>query len=333
MESRFTPESPHLNKIGIVVIGRNEAARLPATFRVLLSAGLPLIYVDSRSSDNSIEVAQGLGVENLLLSPDKPVNASRARNAGVQWLLERFPGLRYVQFVDGDTAISSEWLQAALSRLEEQPTVGFVCGQLREKDRDNNIYRRLCDMEWHWEATDDAGSSRLGGMGMMRVDAYRQAGGYDESLIAGADPELYGRLVKDGWRLQILPVMMGVHDSGMVAFKQWWTRCVKAGYGFANGYENAVWRKNVHSALFWAVLLPVFTMLVALLPYGGYVALLLLASYPLNALRIWLGPTKREFSAADRYLYANALMLMKFAQMWGIAKFLFQKQISPIQYK
>lgn len=326
-------ESMMRSRIGVVVIGRNEAMRLPATLRALTLTGLPMIYVDSRSSDNSIEVARGLGVKTLVLSPDKSINASSARNTGMQWLLERYPDLQYVQFVDGDTAISLEWLPAAILRLETQPTVGFVCGQLREKDRDNNIYRRLCDMEWRWDATDDAEPSRLGGMGLMRVAAFKQSGGYDETLVAGADPELYGRLVKQGWRLQVLPVMMGLHDSGMVAFKQWWTRCVKAGYGFAKGYANGSWRKDVRSAIFWACLLPVFTLLATLLPFGGYIALFLLASYPLNTLRIWFGKAKHEFSAADRYLYANALMLMKFAQMWGIAKFHFQKQISPIQYK
>lgn len=322
-----------LEKVGMVVIGRNESLRLPATLRALQVTNFPLVYVDSRSSDNSVDVARGLGIETLVLSADKPVNASRARNDGANWLLERFPDLHYLQFLDGDTVVDSEWLANAIAHLDAQPQVGFVCGQLREKDRNSNVYRRLCDMEWRWEATDNAESSRLGGMGLMRVAAFKQAGGYDETLIAGADPELYGRLVKDGWQLQVLPVMMGLHDSGMVAFNQWWTRCVKAGHGFANGYVNGAWRKDVHSAVFWAGLLPVAMLLAGWLPVGRYLALTIAMLYPLNALRIWFGPAKREFSGADRYLYANALMVMKFGQLLGIMRFFLQRQISPIQYK
>lgn len=335
MESRFNPESFYLNKIGIVVIGRNEAARLPATFRALLATGLPLIYVDSLSLDNSLEVAQSFGVENLSLSPDKPVNASRARNVGVQWLLERLPDLRYVQFVDGDTVIDPEWLPAAVACLDAQPQVGFVCGQLREKDRDSNIYRRLCDMEWRWEATDNAEPSRLGGMGLMRVAAFKQAGGYDESLIAGADPELYGRLVKDGWRLQILPVMMGVHDSGMVAFKQWWTRAVKSGFSFANSKDANAWRRERRSALAWGAGLPLAVLFGVLVVDIRYLALLL--AFPLNVCRIRASGAKQQFSSFDRWLYAGACMLSKIPQTIGIVRCHWQKRskhgVTLIQYK
>lgn len=321
------------NQVGTVVIGRNEAERLPATLLALQSLGTPLVYVDSMSIDNSVDVANNLGVETIVLSADKPVNASRARNAGMQWLLERFPDLRYVQFVDGDTVISLEWLPAAVAGLDAQPQAGFVCGQLREKDRDSNIYRRLCDMEWRWEATDNAEPSRLGGMGLMRIEAFKQAGGYDENLIAGADPELYGRLAKHGWQLQVLPHMMGLHDSGMVTFKQWWTRCVKAGHGFAKGYANGAWRKDVRSAMFWAGLLPFLMLSVIGVPNGVYLSLFIAGLYPLNVLRIWLGPTKKEFSSVDRGLYAAALMVMKFGQLLGILRFILHKQIAPIQYK
>ena len=319
--------------VGVVVIGRNEGARLPRTLSAAISPESSLIYVDSRSKDNSVELARSLGVEVIVLSDDKPINASRARNEGANVLLSRFPNLRYLQFLDGDTELDAGWLAAAIRHLDEHPEVGFVCGQLREKDRDENIYRRLCDMEWRWGATDNAEPCRLGGMGLMRVRAFVKAGGYDETLIAGADPELYGRLVKDGWKLHVLDMMMGLHDSGMVSFKQWWTRCCKAGHGFANSYANGAWRKDMRSAIFWAGLLPAMMILTLWLPRGGYVSALVLSLYPLNTLRIWLGPAKREFSSSDRWLYANSLMFMKFAQLFGIMRFYFQKQLAPIQYK
>ncbi len=323
------------NQIGTVVIGRNEAERLPATLQALQSLGTPLVYVDSMSIDNSVDVANNLGVEAIVLSADKPVNASRARNAGMQWLRERFPDLRYVQFVDGDTVISLDWLPAAVARLDAQPQVGFVCGQLREKDRDSNIYRRLCDMEWRWEATDNAEPSRLGGMGLMRVVAFKEAGGYDESLVAGADPELYGRLAKHGWQLQVLPHMMGLHDSGMVVFKQWWTRSVKSGFSFANSQDPNAWRHERRSALLWGGGLPLVALLGAMTVDVRFFALLL--AFPLNVCRIRASSAKQEFSSFDRWLYAGGCMLMKIPQCVGIAKFHWRKRTGQmgvlIQYK
>lgn len=321
--------------VGMVVIGRNEAVRLENTLRAAMVVGLPLIYVDSRSKDHSVALARSLGVEVLVLSDDKPVNASRARNEGARFLLARHPNLRYLQFLDGDTAVQANWPQTAFRHLEAHGELGFVCGQLWEKDRNQNAYRRLCDMEWRWEASDNAEPCRLGGMGMIRLDAFLPSGGYDERLIAGADPELYGRLAAAGWVLHVLAEPMGEHDSGMQEFRQWWIRSVKSGFSFAQGRASGAWGKERRSALIWGGLLPL-SIVAAIMPLGGW-ALAILLVYPLNVLRIWLGPAKREFSPDDRWLYAAACMGMKVPQCIGLAKQFWRSRsgqaATVIQYK
>lgn len=324
-----------LGNLGVVVIGRNEGLRLSNTLGVLVSIGSPVIYVDSRSTDNSVMIAESLDVEVLELLGVKPVNASRARNDGANVLLARFPNLRYLQFMDGDTELDAGWLATAIRHLDEHPEVGFVCGQLREKDRDENIYRRLCDMEWRWESTDNAEPCRLGGMGLMRVSAFVKSGGYDESLIAGADPELYSRLVQDGWKLHVLSELMGVHDSGMVSFRQWWTRNVKSGFGFADGQNTGTWGRERRSTLLWGGFLPLIALIATIFLTGW--ALVLLFLLPLNAIRIWFSPVKREFANVDRWLYAFSCMVMKIPQFVGIVKYHWRSQsrqtASVIQYK
>ncbi|WP_404361161.1 glycosyltransferase family 2 protein [Methylotuvimicrobium sp. KM1] len=321
---------------GIVVIGRNEAERLPATFKAFHTTTLaPIVYVDSCSTDNSVEVAQNHAIQTLVLSPDKAVNAARARNVGAYYLLEHFPDLRYLQFVDGDTELYPDWLATAITHLDSHTCVGFVCGQLREKDRNSNIYRRLCDMEWRWEASGNAEPSTLGGIGLMRVSAFKQAGGFDETLITGEDPELYGRLVDEGWKLHVLSAPMGLHDSGMVAFKQWWIRAVKSGFSFANSLDPNAWRRERRSALMWCVGLPLAASLGAVAIDARFLALLL--AFPLNVCRIRASSAKEEFSSFDCWLYAGACMLMKIPQCIGIAKFYWRKRTGQIglliQYK
>jgi len=330
-------DNKHLfsHKVGVVIIGRNEAVRLQSTLQALLMIGVPLIYVDSQSKDNSVELAQNLGIEVLTLSEEKPVNASRARNEGARALISKFPQLSYIQFLDGDTILNAEWLDAAFIHMESNPSVGFVCGQLREKDRDENIYRRLCDMEWRWEATKEAEPCRLGGMGVMRLSAYDASGGYDESLIAGADPELYARLANANWVLHVLKEAMGIHDSGMQSFQQWWIRNLKSGFGFANGQTTGAWGRERRSATLWGGIIPLSLIMMTIVVNSW--ALLLLLVYPLNVYRIWLSPAKKEFSQNDRWLYASACMASKVSQFMGIVKYYwrnYRKQTaSVIQYK
>jgi len=306
--------------VGIVVIGRNEGARLGAALQSVLAMDVPVVYVDSRSKDDSVWIAKNLGVMALELSSDRPINASRARNEGVAFLLEKLPGLEYLHLLDGDSTLDPGWISAATEYLDSEPRVGFVCGRLREKDRDTDLLRRLCDLEWHREPSLNA---ECGGLGMVRTVAFQAAGGLDDSLIAGADPEFYARLKKLGWEVHSMAAPMGVHDSGMGSFRQWWTRSVKGGYAYAHARLWGGWRRERLSALVWGGALPAMTLILVLsIGWGGA---LLLLTYPLQIVRIRMGPSKKAFSSADRWLYAANCTAIKFPQCLGIGLFEYRR--------
>lgn len=330
--SRSASFDPNSVGVGVVVIGRNEAARLGAALNSVLTTGAAVIYVDSRSRDNSIEIAHGLGVEALVLSDDKPINASRARNEGVAAILRMHPELRFLHLLDGDSTLDPGWLAAAVAYLDKAPEVGFICGRLREKDRDTNVFRRLCDLEWHRDPSPDA---ECGGLGMVRAEAFRAVGGLDETLIAGADPEFYARLKKAGWQVHAMPAPMGVHDSGMVSFRQWWTRSIKGGYAYAHARLWGGWRRERWSAIVWGGVLPAAFLLFALL-FGPAVLGAFLV-YPLQVVRIRLGSARQSFSSADRWLYALACVTIKFPQCIGIGMFEYRRRTKRhgrlIEYK
>src|SRR5690242_3044010 len=90
-----------LSKVGVVVIGRNEGERLRKCLRSVPSS-VPVIYVDSGSSDESVALARGRKIETIELDSKKPFTAARARNAGLRRLWDLHPNLSYVQFIDGD---------------------------------------------------------------------------------------------------------------------------------------------------------------------------------------------------------------------------------------
>src|SRR4051812_12005929 len=95
-------------KFGAVVIGRNEGDGLK---RCLASLSLAdsIVYVDSGSTDGSVEWAEQQGVDVVKLDP--PFSAGRARNVGFERLRQKKTFPAYVQFVDGDCEINDNWPQ------------------------------------------------------------------------------------------------------------------------------------------------------------------------------------------------------------------------------
>lgn len=94
--------SPRASDIGLVVIGRNEGERLRICLDSVRGSARSVVYVDSGSTDGSVEMARGRGVDVVALDMSTPFTAARARNAGFSRLIAVAPEIRYVQFVDGD---------------------------------------------------------------------------------------------------------------------------------------------------------------------------------------------------------------------------------------
>ena len=134
--------------VGVVLIGRNEGERLVRCLASLSGRVEPVVYVDSGSTDGSVERASGAGAEVVELDPTRAFTAARARNAGFRRLLEVNPETRFVQFVDGDCGLGADWLDAARSHLEENEDVGVVCGRRRERNPGASVYNRLAGRRW-----------------------------------------------------------------------------------------------------------------------------------------------------------------------------------------
>ena len=108
---------------GAITIGRNEGERLRWCLKSLSSVAATIVYVDSGSTDGSLQWARDQRVEVIDLDMAAPFTAARARNAGFRRLRKMAPDLRYVQFVDGDCELTADWPENALSFLESHPKV------------------------------------------------------------------------------------------------------------------------------------------------------------------------------------------------------------------
>lgn len=325
-----------MDAIGIVVIGRNEGERLLRCLGSVLGRGHAVVYVDSGSRDESVARARELGAEVLELDLTTPFTAARARNAGLDRLLELAPTTQFVQFVDGDCEVIGGWLDQAGAALEARPDLAIVCGRLRERDPGRSIYNRLADLEWDAPAGD---ALVCGGIIMARVAALEQVGGFDPSMIAGEEPELCVRLRRRGWKITRLDAEMAWHDIGMTRFSQWWRRTIRNGYAYAAGSARQGrtpekhWVREARSNWFWGLMLPLLA-LGAAWPTRS-LSLILLAGYPVLAVRVARAGRRRGWSRAEAWLYAGACVLGKFPMMLGQLKFAWARgrAVPLIEYK
>jgi len=307
----------------LVVIGRNEGARLTRCLESIGVGSDRCVYVDSGSTDASLEVARSFGFSVLELDGSDRYTAARARNAGARWLVERWPEVRFVQFLDGDCVLAPAWLQAARDTLASDPALGLVTGVLREVGRDKSSYNRLCDMEWDGPVGE---IQACGGIAMLRMDAYWQAGGMNPNILAGEEADLHIRMRRGGWKLERISQPMAFHDAELLHFRQWWKRNVRAGHACAEGaatHGGGSERFNVResrSNWVWGLVLPVAAL--GLGPVSkGLAAWMLPAGFGLLYAKIFSQEKRRGRSTADAELYARFTTLGKIPQALGQLRF------------
>jgi len=216
-----------MSSLGVVVIGRNEGDRLRRCLASLEPEHVPIVYVDSGSTDGSVAMAQGRGIEVVELDPARPFSAARARNEGFARCKRLDPGLRFVMFVDGDCEVVPGWLALVRKELEARPELAVVCGRRRELHPERSVYNRLADLEWD---TPIGLARSCGGDALFRVADFDSVGGFDETVRAGEEPELCQRLRQNGRLVARLDAEMTRHDLNMTRFAEWWRRQLRVGY-------------------------------------------------------------------------------------------------------
>ena len=306
--------------IGIVIIGRNEGERLLRCLHSIQEYIQYSVYVDSASSDNSVEAAKKLSAHTLALDMSMPFTAARARNAGFAELLKLHPETEFVQFVDGDSEIINNWIPEAALFLHINQPIAVVSGILNERFPEKTIYNALCDLEWKMP---EGEIRSCGGNAMMRVSAFEQVNGYLPNLAAGEEPEMCVRLRQNGWKIWHLHHAMMLHDADMTTFKQWWKRTVRGGYAFAEGAflhgkaPEFHWVVESKRAWLWGFFIPLIILIAFVFkPVWG---LLLSLLYPIQVIRLTL---KSKLPVKMAFLQACFFVIGKFAELVGQVKFL-----------
>ena len=307
--------------IGVVIIGRNEGARLERCLTSANANTAAVVYVDSGSTDGSQAMAESMGAHVIRLDMNLPFTAARARNAGFSYLMAQGTPPQFVQFIDGDCEFQPDWMKTAQDYLQAHPNVAVVCGRRRERFPQASVYNGLIDQEWD---TPIGQTSACGGDAMMRATALAQVAGFNPNLIAGEEPELCVRLRAAGWQVWRLDAEMTLHDADLTRFSQWWKRNKRAGFAFAEGaamHGDPPERHGVQStrsALFWGAALPAFVLVACLVtPW----ALLFCLIWPLQVVRLGLRDgdwTRAAFLTMGKFPEAQGALSYGWGRLRGV---------------
>ena len=177
----------------IIIPAYNEAAELPATLQALRKAmsrqsgSGELIVVDNNSSDATAAVAHAHGADQVIFEPINQI--SRARNAGAA-----ASSGDYLVFVDADTRIRPELLDASLRGLHSGELIGG--GSLVHFEHATTALGQC--VIGLWERISTLTNTAAGSFLFCLRDAFEGVGGFDEKLYASEEVRLSNRLKRWG---------------------------------------------------------------------------------------------------------------------------------------
>lgn len=322
------------SSIGAVVIGRNEGQRLINCLASMQGEAARLVYVDSGSTDGSLEEARKAGAQVVLLDTSAPFTAARARNAGFAALASGPNPPDYVQFVDGDCTLEPGWLTHAAAALDATPDIGIITGWRAEIHPEASIYNAMCDFEWHRPAGDiDA----CGGDMMVRRKLFERLGGFNPEVIAAEDDEFCTRMRKSGARVHRMAVPMTHHDAAMTRFSQWWQRAIRSGHGFAQvgDLHPDYFRNERRRVWLFGAVLPFLAIVGAVMSWPLLVLVVL--AYLISYTRTVEGLRKAGLPLKAALHHSVLLFLSKFPNLIGMTRYWKRKRrgwdMEIIEYK
>jgi cellulose synthase/poly-beta-1,6-N-acetylglucosamine synthase-like glycosyltransferase len=320
-----------LPAIDIVIIGIHVESYLGDCIASIRAADYPqesltITYIDGGSRDRSAAIAEAAGIRVIRLDHPCPT-PGRGRNAGLFAATAPF-----VQFLDADTILNRRWFKTAIACFDE--TIVAVCGKRSERRPDLNVYHRIASVEWFYEQ----GPCRyFGGDVLTRREPLTTVGGFDESLVAGEEPDLSCRLRQQGWIIWRTAADMTLHELNMTRFSQYWKRAFRSGHAYAQ-----IGLRYLHTPekLWMRELLRISVM--AALPLMIFPSIGLLLGMPLVAvilaLIVFLKPLGRipdtmrrcGMRFPDALIYALHASFIVYPQCCGVIRYLLTPILGPV---
>jgi glycosyltransferase involved in cell wall biosynthesis len=284
--------------LSVVVIGKNEAgniARLAVSIEALKSVcdfPFETIFVDSASTDGSVELAIKYFDKVIELDGDSSLCASAGRYVGT--IEARFP---WIFYLDADMEICEQFFPIVAGiESADADCLGLIGVYVHRFDNNSSAFQGfaggLFKSKW---------ASQFGGAVVLRRDAVLEAGNWNPGVFGKEEMELYARLGNGERVVRFFNVPMVNHYSEFLTRRELFFRLLspsggmgKVFYGYGqsirslsiSGNLGSIMKLDFEPYLFWALLI-VSGLVSTLLPLEW--ALLLIAA-ELLWLSVWMRP-------------------------------------------
>ena len=188
-----------LDDVTVVVIGKNEATNLDRCFSSIKKITDHVVFVDSNSTDNSIEIAQKHDISTIVVLNSNFYSASLGRMVGASKCKTRL-----IQFLDGDMELDHEWIAKAMDFMNRNKKAAVVHGFKREYKKNPIDYTIKAD-EKDWR------SDYLQGAYLILREVYMRAGGLDPRFPGEEERDLYVRIHDLGYEVWYIHQLMSSH--------------------------------------------------------------------------------------------------------------------------
>ena len=203
--------------LSIVVIARNEEKDIANCLGSVLLAieeakkakiieAAEVFFVDSASTDRTIEIAKNYPVRIIELDKDWPLSPGAGIFAGYKVAKGTFFGV-----VDGDVKVDKQWFRDALPYLQRDEKVGCVYGWWEEGSRGQGYLHQGVLSTLDTLKTGSADEVEFVGNGIFRKSLLDQIGGHNPFLKGSEDKDISFRLRQAGFKLLQIPVQFGIH--------------------------------------------------------------------------------------------------------------------------
>jgi cellulose synthase/poly-beta-1,6-N-acetylglucosamine synthase-like glycosyltransferase len=241
-----------LPPVSVIVPAYNEGTVLESAIDALLRIDYPtfeVIIVDDGSTDDTLAIARRLEGRHASIEVRvfTKANGGKATALNTGIAQARFG---FVLCMDADSAIAPDSLREAMPHFRDQ-AVGAVAGNVKVVNRENWLTRLQAleyieglNMPRRAQGFIAAVNIVPGPVGLFRVEALQEVGGYDNDTFA-EDADLTLKLISAGWKI--------VYEENAVAWTQAPTRVldlVQQRYRWTRGILQAVRKRK------WILLKP-----------------------------------------------------------------------------
>lgn len=257
---------------------------------------MELIIVDGCSEDRTLSILMdylgNINIKNKILSENEGLGSAR------QTVVDNATGT-YIVWVDGDMVLPIDFIRKQVEFMESNPSVGIGKGKYGIRDGDN-LVAALENIEFllNFNCEGETKSKSLGTSGCIyRVEAIRQAGGFDENIKGvGEDMDAEYRIKDCGWKFCVTPAVF--YEKRRETWKSLWDEYFWHGYGW-----RSLLRKNKGMVNLYKLMPPIAIALEFLRVPDAYrltyrkIVLLLPLHYVFKRIAWFLGFTKSSLAS------------------------------------